>query len=63
MTAAPKRSPMLTTVEVAERLNRAPKTIRKWIGRGYFPGAVRPPGGQWLVPEADVKALFDRWGL
>ena len=61
MTAAPKRSPMLTTSEVAARLAVSPKTVRRWVERGYLPNAVQPPGGHVRIPESDVEAMLAKW--
>jgi len=51
---------LLTTIDVAEFVGKTPKTVRKWLDRGYFPKAFRPPGGQWRVPQSDVHEFLNR---
>ena len=48
---------VLTTNEAAKYLRNSPKTIRKWIGAGRFPGAYRTSGdtGRWRIPASELK--------
>src|SRR5215813_3003701 len=54
---------MLTTREVAERLNANPGTIRMWCINGTFPNAKQedtPRGPVWLIPETDLRGFTRR---
>jgi hypothetical protein len=50
---------MLTSKEIAERLNRPYSTIALWLRQGRFPNAVKdessPRGVVYFVPESDLK--------
>lgn len=54
----------LTTIEVAERLRRHPRTIRDWITKGTVTPrgriflAASKPGKSWIV-HPDWLALFE----
>lgn len=58
----PEESPadQLTIRQVGERLHRSPSTVRGWVGRGEFPGAVKVLGRSWLVPLAAVTTFLER---
>lgn len=49
---------LLTTQEVAQRLDVAYPTVTLWCRRGLFPNAIRGPktgkGAIWLIPESDL---------
>jgi hypothetical protein len=55
---------MFSLLQVAERLNKAPTSIRIWLGQGRFPGAERiePEIGvpYWLIPESAIKQFEER---
>jgi len=51
----------LSVAKVAKHLGRSKKQIRRWIDRGLFPNAWRPPGGQWSIPRTDVEALTKKF--
>lgn len=62
----------LSVVQVGDRLNRKPSTVRAWVERGLFPGAYhlpasgkpdrngRPRVGAWRIPETAVEAFRNR---
>jgi hypothetical protein len=35
---------------LAKVFRRDPRTIRRWVEAGYFPGAYKTNGGQWRIP-------------
>ena len=41
---------------LAKVFKRDPRTIRRWIEAGHFPGAYKTEGGQWRIP---ASALVD----
>ncbi|MEU8035587.1 helix-turn-helix domain-containing protein [Streptosporangium sp. NPDC049078] len=43
--------------EVAPMLGVSPKTVVTWARTGRI-AATRTPGGQWRVPDTEVKALL-----
>jgi excisionase family DNA binding protein len=48
----------ISVSELAERLGRSPRTIRRWIAAGYI-DAVRPnPAGAFLIPAAEAERLL-----
>src|SRR5215813_8351000 len=54
---------MLTTREVAERLDANPGTIRIWCLNGTFPNAKQEEtarGPVWLIPETDLRGFKRR---
>src|SRR5262249_19991338 len=54
---------MLTTREVAEKLDANPGTIRMWCINGTFPNAKQeetPRGPVWLIPETDLRGFKRR---
>jgi excisionase family DNA binding protein len=48
----------LTTRELAERLHRAPSTIRGWLEEGRLPGAYKLNGRDWRVPAEAVETFL-----
>jgi hypothetical protein len=54
---------MLTTREVADRLNANPGTIRMWCINGTFPNAKQKEterGPVWFIPETDLRGFTRR---
>ncbi len=54
---------MLTTREVAEKIDANPGTVRMWCINGTFPNAEQqetPRGPIWLVPETDLQGFKRR---
>ena len=49
----------MTVVEVAERLNRSPSTVRGWCGSGALEGAYRLRGREWRIPPGRLRAFLD----
>lgn len=48
---------LLTTAEVAARLNYHRKTVERKVRAGDFPGAIRVgKTGQWRIPESALPA-------
>jgi len=56
--AAPGVGDVYTVVQVAERLSRAPSTIRGWLEAGLMPGAVKIRGRAWAVPAEALSAFL-----
>jgi hypothetical protein len=56
--AAPSSDPLgdYTVATLAEKLERAPSTVRGWLIQGDFPGAYHVNGREWRVPPASVAA-------
>lgn len=57
------QEPLLSTKQVAERLNVTQKTIQRWIKAGEFPNARRKrpvPLSPFQIPESDVIAFEQR---
>lgn len=52
----------LTVDEIAEELDRAPSTVRGWLGRGEIPEAYRLQGREWRVPRSALRRYLDRQG-
>lgn len=48
---------MMTVPEAAERVNRNPETIRRWIRAGKL--RARKIGTQHVIEEADLDAVTD----
>jgi excisionase family DNA binding protein len=48
----------LTTRELAERLHRAPSTVRGWVEEGRLPGAYKLNGRDWRVPAGAVESFL-----
>lgn len=54
---------MLTTREVAEKIDANPGTVRMWCINGTFPNAEQqetPRGPIWLIPETDLRGFKRR---
>src|SRR5215471_6867273 len=54
---------MLTTREVAEKIDANPGTVRMWCINGTFPNAEQqetPRGPIWLIPETDLQGFKRR---
>lgn len=49
----------LTPKQVGDRLpgTPTPSTIRNWCKAGIITGAVRTPGGRWLIPVSAAERL------
>lgn len=45
---------VLTAAEVAFRVGRDVRTVRRWCEDGKWASARKLPGGHWVVDEADV---------
>ncbi len=62
MSAAKKLEPTvwLTTGEVAEMLRETPKTIRRWVRKGYLVGG-NEPGCNIKIAKSSVDAMQERW--
>lgn len=52
----------LTVEEIAEELDRAPSTVRGWLGAGEIPEAYRLQGREWRVPRTALRRYLDRQG-
>lgn len=50
----------LTVEQVAQRMDRGPRTVRAWLAEGAFPNAFKLRGKSWLIPLSDVTAFLDR---
>ena len=46
---------LLTTRDVAQRLDKTPQRVRQWADTGELPG--EKVDGSWRFTEADVEAL------
>ena len=54
---------MLTTREVAEKIDANPGTVRMWCINRTFPNAKQqetPRGPIWLIPETDLQGFKRR---
>jgi len=54
---------MLTTREVAEKIDANPGTVRMWCINGTFANAEQqgtPRGPIWLIPETDLQGFKRR---
>lgn len=51
---------MLTPEEFGARLPWKPiaATVRKWARMGRLPGAIRTPGGRWMIPLSAVEFVL-----
>ena len=47
---------LLTTADVASRLDADVTTVRLWCRQGRFPSAQQV-GRDWVIPEADLKTF------
>ena len=59
----PARLRLLTVAQVAEALAVCRHTVRRWIARGHFPGAIVLPGGDVRVPLAELERFQQRQAL
>lgn len=53
----------LSVKDAAERLHVSDRTIRHYLGLGYFPDAIKKGPGrnsEWLIPEADVTSFDEK---
>jgi excisionase family DNA binding protein len=51
----------LTVQQAAQRLGRAPSTLRTWIGTGdVFPTAYKLRHREWRIPASDLTAFLQR---
>ncbi|MCK9327769.1 MAG: helix-turn-helix domain-containing protein [Bacteroidales bacterium] len=53
----------LTVEEIAELVNRTPRTVRRWcaeIGMPFYGDARRDGNGSWRVPESTVIAYLEK---
>lgn len=48
------------TREVAEILEVRTATVTRWIHEKRIKG-IRTPGGQWRVPESDLREYIERY--
>jgi excisionase family DNA binding protein len=48
---------LLKPIEAANILRRTPRTIRRWISLGLLQ-AVRPAGGNPLIPRSEIERLL-----
>jgi hypothetical protein len=57
-----EKTKMLTTQEVAARLDRPYPTIALWVRQGRFKNAVAedaPRGKVWWIPESDLEDFIE----
>lgn len=59
----PARVQLLTVAQVATALAVCRHTVRRWIGRGHFPGAIVLPGGDVRVPLVELERFQARQAL
>ena len=59
----PARVRLLTVAQVAEALQVCRHTVRRWIARGHFPGALVLPGGDVRVPLVELERFQQRQAL
>ena len=52
----------LTVRQVADRLHRAPSTVRGWLERGRFEGAYKLEARDWRIPLAGLEAFLNGQG-
>lgn len=62
-TEIPARLRLLTVAQVAASLAVCRHTVRRWIARGHFPGAIVLPGGDVRVPLAELERFQQRQAL
>ena len=53
---------LLTTAEVADRLNLDPKTVRRMVAAGKLPAVRLPGGGHMRYRWVDVEQALDPEG-
>ncbi len=54
---------VMTTAEVARKLDVTPATITVWIHLDYFPNAFQlsaRKNSPWRIPKADVEAFIEK---
>jgi excisionase family DNA binding protein len=51
----PEDQPLLTTVELARRLNVTPGTVQRWVRTGRVRPILVTPGGQFRFSLDDVR--------
>jgi len=54
---------IMTTAEVARKLNVTQTTISVWINSGFFPNAFKlspKPKSPWRIPKSDVDAFIEK---
>lgn len=54
---------MLSTAEVASRLNVHETTVQRWVRLGYFPGARKKGPARnspYVIPNAAVEAFVEQ---
>jgi excisionase family DNA binding protein len=59
----PARVQLLTVAQVAQALAVCRHTVRRWIGRGHFPGALVLPGGDVRIPLVELERFQARQAL
>ena len=52
----------LTLSEVADRVGRAPSTVRSWCSRGLLTGAYRLNGRDWRIPAPALDTFLEAQG-
>ncbi len=51
---------LLTLEEAAERVQRAPGTVRTWCNSGRLEGAFKLQGRSWRIPEGALQRFLER---
>jgi excisionase family DNA binding protein len=59
----PARLRLLTVAQVAGALAVCRHTVRRWIARGHFPGALVLPGGDVRIPVTELERFQARQAL
>lgn len=57
MADSPER--LLTTKQVAERLQLNPATVQRWLRSGRLRGVILSDAMGWRVPESEVQRLLE----
>lgn len=53
----------VTTGDVAEHFDVSTRTIRNWLAKGLFPGAVKMSPlskSDWLIPESAIESFEEK---